>query len=213
MHLCAARGHPLAVAHAAAAHELRLPALYQPALDAAAREAAIDDLLAATGMTSAQHTKAGGLLFQGLSGGQRRRLSLCIALAKQPRVLLLDGEPTSGLDSAATAAIIALLNSIAAKCSAAIVCTIHQPSAAVFAGFHQVLVLSEGRVAYCGTRDEMAPHFASIGKPLRICDCDGTSGTVAVEANPAEAVLDLVSKDISSKQAVTDPACRSAVTN
>ena len=177
--------------------------LYQPALDTGAREAAIDDLLSATGMTSAQHTKAGGLLFQGLSGGQRRRLSLCIALAKQPRVLLLD-EPTSGLDSAAAAAIITLLKSIAAKCSAAIVCTIHQPSAAVFAGFNQVLVLSEGRVAYCGTRDDMAPHFASIGKPLRTRDGDGASGAVAVEANPAEAVLDLVSKDISSKEAVAD---------
>ena len=175
--------------------------LYQPSLDAGAREAAIDDLLAATGMTSAQHTKAGGLLFQGLSGGQRRRLSLCIALVKQPRVLLLD-EPTSGLDSAAAIAIIALLKSIAAKCSAAIVCTIHQPSAAVFAGFDQVLVLSEGRVAYCGTRDDMAPHFASIGKPLRTRDGDGALGAVAVEANPAEAVLDLVSKDISSKEAV-----------
>ena len=175
--------------------------LYQPSLDAGAREAAIDDLLAATGMTSAQHTKAGGLLFQGLSGGQRRRLSLSIALVKQPRVLLLD-EPTSGLDSAAAAAIIALLKSIAAKCSAAIVCTIHQPSAAVFAGFDQVLVLSEGRVAYCGTRDDMAPHFASIGKSLRTRDGDGASGAVAVEANPAEAVLDPVSKDISSKEAV-----------
>ena len=84
-------------------------------------------------------------------------------------------------------------------------CTIHQPSAAVFAGFNQVLVLSEGRVAYCGTRDGMAPHFASIGKPLRTCDGrDGTPGAVAVEANPAEAVLDLVSKDISSKEAVAD---------
>ena len=67
--------------------------LYQPALSVGAREAAIDDLLSATGLTSAQHTKAGGLLFQGLSGGQRRRLSLSIALVKQPRVLLLD-EPT-----------------------------------------------------------------------------------------------------------------------
>jgi len=163
--------------------------LFRPDLAGGARTKAIDDLLAATGMTSAQHTKAGGLLFQGLSGGQRRRLSLAIALVKQPRVIILD-EPTSGLDSAAAAAIIALLKSIAKKCGAAIVCTIHQPSAAVFAGFDKVLVLAEGRVAYCGARDGMAPHFASIGKPL------------SKDANPAEAVLDLVSKDITSPDEV-----------
>ena len=170
--------------------------LYQPALSAGAREAAIDGLLSATGMTSAQHTKAGGVLFQGLSGGQRRRLSLCIALVKQPRVLILD-EPTSGLDSAAAAAIITLLKSIAAKCSAAIVCTIHQPSAAVFSAFNQVLVLSEGRVAYYGERDGMGPHFASIGEPLHTQDGYGCAA-----ANPSEAVLELISKDISSSETV-----------
>jgi len=170
--------------------------LYQPALSAGVRETAIDGLLFSTGMTSAQHTKVGGLFFQGLSGGQRRRLSLCVALVKQPRVLILD-EPTSGLDSAAAAAIITLLKSIATKCSAAVVCTIHQPSAAVFSAFNQVLVLSEGRVAYYGERDGMGPHFASIGKPLQTQGGDGCAA-----ASPSEAVLDLVSKDISSSETV-----------
>ena len=164
--------------------------LFQPKLSDEGRAAAIADLLEATGMTSAQHTKAGGLLFQGLSGGQRRRLSLALALVKEPQVIILD-EPTSGLDSAAAAAIVKLLGSLAKSCSACILCTIHQPSATVFAGFDQVLCLSEGRTAYCGMRDEMVAHFASIGSPL------------AADANPAEAVLDLVSKDISSAEAVT----------
>jgi len=163
--------------------------LHRPELGAPARAQAIDQLLAAIGMSSAQHTRAGGMLFQGLSGGQRRRLSLGIALVKDPRVLILD-EPTSGLDSAAAAAVVALLKTIATSCSAAIVCTIHQPSAAVFAGFHKVLVLAEGRVAYCGERDAMASHFQSIGKML------------PGDANPAEAVLDLVSKDITSSEEV-----------
>ena len=57
---------------------------YRPDLSADARSSAIDDLLGATGMASAQHTKAGGLLLQGLSGGQCRRPSLEIALVKEP---------------------------------------------------------------------------------------------------------------------------------
>jgi len=153
------------------------------------RDAAIDDLLSATGMKSCQHTQAGGLLFQGLSGGQRRRLSLAIAIVKEPRVIILD-EPTSGLDSAAAAAIVSLLKSIATRCNIALVVTIHQPSAAVFAAFQKLLVLSEGRVAYCGARNDVSAYFASIAKPLN------------KDANPAEAVVDLVSKDMTSKENV-----------
>ena len=165
--------------------------MFQPHLDAAAREEAVKGLLDVTGMTSCQNTKAGGFLFKGLSGGQRRRLTLAIALVKQPRVLILD-EPTSGLDSAAAAAITSLLSSIARRCSAAIVCTIHQPSAVVFAGFQKTLVLSEGRVAYCGDRGGMASYFKSINVPL------------SKDANPAEAVLDLVSKDTTSAESVSN---------
>jgi len=164
-------------------------ALYKPEMGAADRDKAVDALLNVTGMTSCQHTKAGGLVFQGLSGGQRRRLSLALALVKSPRVIILD-EPTSGLDSAAAAAITKLLKGIATNSAASVVCTIHQPSASVFAGFDQVLVLSEGRVAFRGKTGAMAEFFTSIGKPL------------SKEANAAEAALDLVSKDMTSKDEV-----------
>ena len=165
--------------------------LYRPDLaDAAARDEAVDELLTVTGLSSCQDTLAGGFLFKGLSGGQRRRLSLAVALVKQPRLIVLD-EPTSGLDSAAAAAIVSLLDSVARSCRAAVVCTIHQPSALVFSGFHKVLVLSEGRVAYCGDRGGIAPYFKSVGAPL------------SHDANPAEAVLDLVSKDTTSIEEVT----------
>ena len=70
------------------------------------------------------------------------------------------------------------------------ICTIHQPSALVFAGFHKVLVLSEGRVAFCGERAAMAPYFESIAARCPT-------------ARIPEAVLDLVSKDATSEEAVT----------
>ena len=113
-----------------------------------------------------------------------------MALVKQPSLIVLD-EPTSGLDSAAAAAILTLLARVARSRRAAVICTIHQPSALVFAGFHKVLVLSGGRVAYCGPRKEMAAHFESVGAAL------------SHDANPAEAVLDLVSKDTTSEAQVT----------
>ena len=53
------------------------------------------------------------------------------------QVLLLD-EPTSGLDSAAAAAITRLLSEIAITEGTSIICTIQQPSAAVFSRFDQV---------------------------------------------------------------------------
>ena len=49
-----------------------------------------DEMLAATGMESCQNTRAGDMLRQGLSGGQRRRLSLAMALVKQPKLVILD---------------------------------------------------------------------------------------------------------------------------
>lgn len=163
--------------------------MYRPELDAGARGAAVDELLRVTGMTSCQDTMAGGAFFRGLSGGQRRRLTLAVGLVKQPRVMILD-EPTSGLDSAAASAIISLLGTIAKRCSTAVVCTIHQPSAIVFSGFTKALVLAEGRVAYCGGRGDLAAYFNAIGKPL------------SKGANPAEAVLNLVSKDTTSPEEV-----------
>eukprot|EP00965_Chrysotila_dentata_P244161 6205806-Pleurochrysis_carterae.AAC.3 len=68
--------------------------LYQPNLPAAQREQVMDKLIDDMGLTSCQHTKAGNQFVKGLSGGQKRRLSLAIALCKNPKVVFL-GEQTS----------------------------------------------------------------------------------------------------------------------
>ena len=65
------------------------------------------------------------VLLAGLSGGQKRRLSLAVALLSNPLVLFLD-EPTTGLDAAAAASIMRFLKELAVAANIAIVCTIHQ---------------------------------------------------------------------------------------
>ncbi|KAF6527613.1 hypothetical protein HZS61_007951 [Fusarium oxysporum f. sp. conglutinans] len=72
-----------------------------------------------------------GLPGKGLNVEQRKRLSIGVELAGKPALLLFLNEPTSGLDSQSSKAILALLRKLAAG-GLSILCTIHQPSAMLF---------------------------------------------------------------------------------
>lgn len=53
-----------------------------------------DELLREFGLVSARDTMIGTIFQKGISGGQKRRLSIAIELISRPRIVLLD-EPTS----------------------------------------------------------------------------------------------------------------------
>eukprot|EP00316_Scyphosphaera_apsteinii_P001921 CAMPEP_0119349918 /NCGR_PEP_ID=MMETSP1333-20130426/109794_1 /TAXON_ID=418940 /ORGANISM="Scyphosphaera apsteinii, Strain RCC1455" /LENGTH=296 /DNA_ID=CAMNT_0007362523 /DNA_START=617 /DNA_END=1503 /DNA_ORIENTATION=- len=146
-------------------HLLMAVELNQPHLSASDKAQVVTMLLEATGLMTAQDTRAGNALMRGLSGGEKRRLSIALALTKQPSVIFLD-EPTSGLDSAAAAAVMKYLKQMAVTAHTAIVCVIHQPSSSVFDGFDQTLILADGRVAYDGAASELRSYLQAIGRPV-----------------------------------------------
>ncbi|KAH9905245.1 ABC transporter-like protein [Xylariomycetidae sp. FL2044] len=100
-----------------------------------------------------------GLPGEGLNIEQRRTLSIAIELAAKPELLLFLDEPTSGLDSQTAWSICTLLRKLAAS-GQTILCTIHQPSAQLFAMFDHVLLLDKaGMPLYFG---EIGHDGASI---------------------------------------------------
>jgi ABC-type multidrug transport system ATPase subunit len=68
------------------------------------------------------------------------------------RTLLFLDEPTSGLDGQSSFLIVSFLRKLAAA-GQAVLCTIHQPSASLFAQFDQLLLLKAGgNMVYCESR-------------------------------------------------------------
>lgn len=147
----------------------------------------LDDVLNEVGLSTAKDT-----MNKNLSGGQQRRLSLAIALMKQPEVLFLD-EVTSGLDSASAESVCGTLRKIADEENITIVCTIHQPSTTIFLEcFNKLILLSMGKVAYIGGTASAQGYFSSLGYPLPSM------------TNPSEHYLRLLNSDFGSVDKVKD---------
>jgi ABC-type multidrug transport system ATPase subunit len=79
----------------------------------------------------------GGLMLRGLSGGERRRLSIAAGILAAPAVLFLD-EPTSGLDSFAALSVMMHLQGMARNDGCIVISTIHQPRSAIWEMFDKV---------------------------------------------------------------------------
>ncbi|KAL3323610.1 hypothetical protein AABB24_037990 [Solanum stoloniferum] len=116
------------------------------------------------GLQEAMNTRIGGWSLKGLSGGQKRRVSICIEILTRPKLLFLD-EPTSGLDSAASYHVMNRIIKIAQQDMRTIVASIHQPSSEVFELFDNLCLLSYGKTIYFGSSSKANEFFAINGFP------------------------------------------------
>lgn len=76
------------------------------------RVARIKTLLEAFGIQNQASTLVGTPIRKGISGGQKRRVSVASQLITCPKILFLD-EPTSGLDSTASYEVISYVRKLA----------------------------------------------------------------------------------------------------
>ncbi|XP_022641826.1 ABC transporter G family member 11 isoform X1 [Vigna radiata var. radiata] len=136
------------------------------------------------GLQNAINTRIGGWGVKGISGGQKRRVSICIEILTRPKLLFLD-EPTSGLDSAASYYVIKRIASLAQNdhTKRTVIASIHQPSTEVFQLFNNLCLLSSGKTVYFGPASAATQFFASYGYPCPTL------------MNPSDHLLKTINKD------------------
>ncbi|KAH7860444.1 hypothetical protein Vadar_013494 [Vaccinium darrowii] len=140
--------------------QLQLPDSMSRAEKKERAEATIRDM----GLQDSMNTRIGGWSSKGLSGGQKRRVSICIEILTRPKLLFLD-EPTSGLDSAASYHVMDRIIKLAQQDRTTVVASIHQPSSEVFELFHNLCLLSSGRTVYFGYASTANEFFTLNGFP------------------------------------------------
>lgn len=136
-----------------------------------------ESVMSELGLDKCENTIIGNSFIRGVSGGERKRVSIAHEMLINPSLLILD-EPTSGLDSTAAHRLVATLALLAQK-GKTIVTSMHQPSSRVYQMFDSVLVLSEGRCLYSGKGSEAITYFESLDY------------SPSFPMNPADFLLDL----------------------
>ncbi|XP_016484357.1 ABC transporter G family member 14-like [Nicotiana tabacum] len=152
---------------------LRLP----QSLSKEAKVRHVEHVITELGLNKCRNSMIGGPLFRGISGGEKKRVSIGQEMLINPSLLLLD-EPTSGLDSTTALRILTTVKRLASG-GRTVITTIHQPSSRLYHMFDKVVLLSEGCPIYYGPASSALDYFSSIGF------------SISITVNPADLLLDL----------------------
>lgn len=157
--------------------DLRLP----PPSTAEDRMGIVEEVILELGLKEAADTRIGNSQHRGLSGGEKRRVSIGVQMLANPSVLFLD-EPTTGLDATSAFQLVRTLKSLATK-GRTVITTIHQPRSEIWELFDNLIILSRGSPVYSGPMKECLPWFQSLGFEL------------PPFVNPAEFLIDVAAVD------------------
>lgn len=91
-----------------------------------------------------------------LSGGEKRRVAIAGVMAMEPEVLIMD-EPAAGLDPRGRRTIFNLIKNYREKTGSTVIIVSHSMED-VAALAERILVLNHGKVALCGSVDEVFTH-------------------------------------------------------
>lgn len=119
-------------------------------------------LMDSMGISHTADTKVGDAYVRGVSGGERKRVSIIETLANRASVVCWDNS-TRGLDASTALEYTKALRCLTEELGVATIVTLYQAGNGIFDLFDKVLVLDEGKQVYYGPREDARPFMESQG--------------------------------------------------
>jgi hypothetical protein len=126
------------------------------------RAGLVEHVLDSLGLKECADVILGNEMKRGVSGGQKKRVTLAEALLTGSRLLALD-EVTNGLDSATAQVIVEFLVAWARSTGGTVVAALQAPTPELFSAFDEVLLLSDGRLLFQGPPGMLKGYLAARG--------------------------------------------------
>jgi ATP-binding cassette subfamily G (WHITE) protein 2 (SNQ2) len=104
----------------------------------------------------------GDAVIRGISGGERRRVSIGVEAVAGHRLVIADS-PTNGLDSEAAYNVIKTMRALADAGHNGFMASVRQPSTELLSLFDTVCLMSRGTCIFWGSTSDALPFLASMG--------------------------------------------------
>lgn len=153
----------------------------------------------------------GSNMIRGISGGQKRRVTVGESLMMNSRIITLDSA-TSGLDAATAVQIIQHIVQYTHATQATTIAVLEQPTVEVFNSFDDVLLLSEGKALYHGPVRMLESYLSALGfvRPSYMDIADFASELVTDPARAADLSLDDRRGRLAAERAMATAAAAAA---
>ncbi|KAI1314533.1 hypothetical protein EDD11_002008 [Mortierella claussenii] len=122
----------------------------------------LDVLTKMYGLTKQVETVVGNAFIRGISGGERKRLSIAEQMATRSSINMWDGS-TRGLDASSALDYVKSLRVMTNLMHKATMVSIYQASENIYDLFDKVLLLYEGRCIYFGPANQARQYFIDVG--------------------------------------------------
>ena len=133
----------------------------------------VDIILRGVGLKRVEDTFVGNDKVRGVSGGEKKRVTVGEMMATPTFVACFD-EISTGLDAITTFDICKLLGSVTRMRSTVTLVSLLQPPPETVALFDEIIFVDGGRILFAGPVDEVIIHFTNLGymKPERMDPID-----------------------------------------